>query len=104
NGGDEEVYIGSADWMTRNLNRRVEVVVPVLDAQLRKFLKDTVLAAYLRDNVQARILNADGSYDLPQVGPGEKLFNSQTYFEGDNSFPVLEKTNSRKGKRLWSKK
>lgn len=104
NGGDEEVYIGSADWMTRNLNRRVEVVVPVLDPNLRKFLKDTVLGAYLRDNVQARILTADGAYDSPQVGPGEELFNSQTYFEGDNSFPALGKTSSRKGRRLWSKK
>lgn len=104
NGGEEEVYIGSADWMTRNLNRRVEVVAPVLDVQLRKFLKDTVLAAYLRDNVQARILNAEGTYDPPQIEPGERLFNSQTFFEGDNSFPAVEKTNSRKGKRLWSKK
>lgn len=104
NGGAEEVYIGSADWMTRNLNRRVEVVAPVLDPQLRKFLKDTVLAAYLRDNVQARILNAEGTYDPPPVKPGEELFNSQTYFEGDNSFPAVGKTNSRKGKRLWSKK
>ena len=104
NGGDEEIYIGSADWMTRNLNRRVEVVVPVLDHQLRKYLKETVLGAYLRDNVQARILNAEGTYDVPEVGPGEKLFNSQIYFEGDNSFPELGKTNSRKGKRLWSKK
>ncbi len=104
NGGEEEVYIGSADWMTRNLNRRVEVVAPVLDAQLRKFLKDTVLAAYLRDNVQARILNAEGTYDLPEVGPGEELFNSQTFFEGDNSFPAVEKNNLRKRKRLWSKK
>ena len=104
NGGDEEVYIGSADWMTRNLNRRVEVVAPVLDPQLRKFLKDTVLTAYLRDNVQARILNGEGTYDLPEVRSGEELFSSQTYFEGDNSFPGVGKTNSRKGKRLWSKK
>ena len=104
NGGDEEVYIGSADWMTRNLNRRVEVVVPVLDPQLRKYLKDKVLGAYLRDNVQARILTGDGSYESPQVSPGEELFNSQTYFEGDNSFPEVGKTNSRKGKQLWSRK
>jgi polyphosphate kinase len=46
NGGEEEVYIGSADWMTRNLDRRVEVVAPVLDQQLKKYLKDTVLDAY----------------------------------------------------------
>jgi polyphosphate kinase len=104
NGGEEEVYIGSADWMTRNLSRRVEVVAPVLDAQLRKFLKDTILAAYLRDNVQARILNGEGTYEVPQVGPDEELFNSQTFFEGDNSFPAVEKNNSKKRKRLWSKK
>jgi len=104
NGGEEEVYIGSADWMTRNLSRRVEVVAPVLDARLRKFLKDTVLAAYLRDNVQARILTAEGTYEVPQVGPDEELFNSQTFFEGDNSFPAVEKNNSKKRKRLWSKK
>ena len=103
NGGDEEVYIGSADWMTRNLDRRVEVVAPVLDPQLRKYLKDTVLAAYLRDNVKARILNADGSYDQPQVRDGEEPFNSQTYFEGDNSFPTQGKVHSSKRRRLWAK-
>src|SRR5712671_1038268 len=79
NGGDEEVYIGSADWMTRNLDRRVEVVTPVLDPQLRKYLQHTVLAAYLRDNVQARILNAEGVYQRPEISAGEKPFNSQTY-------------------------
>jgi polyphosphate kinase len=104
NGGDEEVYIGSADWMTRNLDRRVEVVTPVLDPQLRKYLKDTVLAAYLRDNVKARVLNTEGTYDLPQVAAGEKPFNSQAYFEGDNSFPAPGKVNSSKRKRPWSKK
>lgn len=86
NGGDEEVYIGSADWMARNLDRRVEVVTPVLEPQLKQFLKDTVLAAYLRDNVKARVMNSDGSYEPPAMAPGEEPFNSQLFFEGANSF------------------
>src|SRR5687767_6683859 len=72
NGGDEEVYIGSADWMARNLDRRVEVVTPVTDPQLQKYLKDTVLAAYLRDNVKARVTNSDGSYVQPEMAGGEE--------------------------------
>jgi polyphosphate kinase len=104
NGGDEEVYIGSADWMTRNLDRRVEVVTPVLDPQLRKYLKDTVLAAYLRDNVQARILNADGTYDRPSTSDGDKSFNSQTHFQGDKAGPASGKTGSLKKKRPWAGK
>jgi polyphosphate kinase len=70
---------------------------------LRKYLKDTVLAAYLRDNVKARILNAEGSYEQPQVRAGEEPFNSQTYFEGDNSFPAQGKGHSSKRRRLWAK-
>ena len=87
NGGEEEVYIGSADWMARNLDRRVEVVAPVLDAPLKKYLKDTVLAAYLRDNVKARVMKSDGTYEMPPMEPGEEPFNSQTFFEGPNSSP-----------------
>jgi polyphosphate kinase len=104
NGGDEELYMGSADWMTRNLDRRVEVVAPVMDSQIKKYLKDTVLAGYLRDNIQARILNADGTYDTPQLTPGDLPFNSQLYFEGENSFPAMEKNTGKKRKRLWSRK
>jgi polyphosphate kinase len=104
NGGDEEVYIGSADWMARNLDRRVEVVVPVLDPQLRSYLKDTVIAAYLRDNVKARVMNSDGSYELPAMEPGEESFNSQLFFEGPNSSPAVGNVHSLKSKRLWSKK
>jgi polyphosphate kinase len=85
NGGEEEVYIGSADWMTRNLDRRVEVVTPVLDPNLRRHLKDVVLEAYLKDNVKARILNADGLYEPVPVSPGETPFNSQLHFEGSIS-------------------
>ncbi|HEU5132727.1 MAG TPA: polyphosphate kinase 1, partial [Pyrinomonadaceae bacterium] len=104
NGGDEEVYIGSADWMARNLDRRVEVVTPVTDPQLQKYLKDTVLAAYLRDNVKARVMNSDGQYERPPMEPGEEPFNSQVFFEGPNSSPQGKNVHSLKSKRLWSKK
>jgi polyphosphate kinase len=104
NGGEEEVYIGSADWMARNLDRRVEVVVPVLDPQLLSYLKDTVIAAYLRDNVKARVMNPDGAYERPAMEPGEEPFNSQLFFEGPNSSPAVGNVHSLKSKRLWSKK
>ena len=103
NGGDEEIYIGSADWMTRNLDRRVEVVVPVQDAQIKKYLKDTLLSAYLRDNVKARVMNSDGVYEQPQRGINEEPFNSQTHFEGANSSPGAGSVHSIKRRRLWSK-
>jgi len=104
NGGEEEVYIGSADWMARNLDRRVEVVVPVLDPQLQSYLKDTVIATYLRDNVKARVMNSDGSYERPAMQPGEEPFNSQLFFEGPNSSPAVGNVHSLKSKRMWSKK
>ncbi len=82
NGGKDDVYIGSADWMTRNLDRRVEVVTPVLDEDLKRHLKDVVLGTYLKDNIKARILNSDGAYERVPVAPGEPAFNSQLHFEG----------------------
>jgi polyphosphate kinase len=82
NDGHEELYVGSADWMLRNLNRRVEVVCPVEDPKLQRYLKDEVLAAYLRDSVNARELLADGSYVRVLPNDDEALpFDSQTYFE-----------------------
>src|ERR687893_189119 len=62
NNGKEEVFIGSADLMYRNLSRRVELLTPIRDPQLKIVLKDTVLAAYLKDNVNSRELRADGTY------------------------------------------
>ena len=85
NGGEEDVYIGSADWMSRNLDRRVEVVTPILDVNLKRYLKDSVLGAYLKDNTKARILNSDGFYERVPMAPGEPPFNSQLYFEGSIS-------------------
>jgi polyphosphate kinase len=81
NGGNEDLYIGSADWLPRNLNRRVEVIAPVEDADLKRYLNDVVLAAYLRDNVKARLLRPDGSYERVPLAPGAERFDSQLYFE-----------------------
>jgi len=81
NDGAEEVYMGSADWMVRNLNRRVEVVTPVEDPRLKKYLKEDVLEVYLRDNTNARELRPDGSYVSVHADGGEP-FDSQMYFEG----------------------
>ncbi|MGD9631307.1 MAG: polyphosphate kinase 1 [Pyrinomonadaceae bacterium] len=81
-GQEEEIYIGSADWMQRNLDRRVEVLLPILDADIRKYLKDEVLAAYLKDNVNARELRPDGTYRKIPVPKGSAPFDSQMEFVG----------------------
>jgi polyphosphate kinase len=75
----------------------------VLDPQLKTYLKDTVLAAYLRDNVKARVMNSGGSYERPAMEPGEEPFNSQLFFEGPNSSPAVGNVHPLKSKRLWSK-
>jgi polyphosphate kinase len=80
NGGNEEVYLGSADWMSRNLKHRIEVVAPISDPSLQHYLKNVLLAAYLRDNVKARVLMPDGTYVPVKREPGEKAFDSQNFF------------------------
>ncbi|MCU1290411.1 MAG: polyphosphate kinase 1 [Acidobacteria bacterium] len=82
NDNNEEIYIGSADWMHRNLDRRVEAIVPIKDAKLARYLKKEVLGAYLRDNVNAQILKPDGSYENLTAESDEKRFDSQMYFAG----------------------
>lgn len=62
NGGEEEIYIGSADWMPRNLYERVEVLVPLRDEMLRQRVRHEILDAYLADNRKARILFKDETY------------------------------------------
>jgi polyphosphate kinase len=80
NGGEEELYTGSADWMPRNFDRRVETIAPVRDERLKKYLKDVLLDAYLRDNVKARVLGPDGRYRPVPPEEGAERFNSQLYF------------------------
>jgi polyphosphate kinase len=62
NGGEDEIYIGSADWMPRNLYERVEVLVPLRDELLRERVRHEILDAYLADNRKTRILLKDASY------------------------------------------
>jgi polyphosphate kinase len=82
NGGEEEVYIGSADWMKRNLDRRVEVVTPITDPELKRRLREDVLDVYLLDNSKARRLLPDGSYARIEPEENRPHFDAQKHFEG----------------------
>lgn len=77
NGGAEEIYLGSADLMPRNLDRRVEILFPIQDPRLVRQLRDQVLATYLADNVKARQMRSDGTYECVAPEPGQPLVNSQ---------------------------
>jgi polyphosphate kinase len=77
NGGDDEVLLGSADLMPRNLDRRVEVVFPLEDRHLRKMVIDDILKLHLRDNQKARRLTSDGTYE--PVVADEPPVNSQEW-------------------------
>ena len=78
NGGNPEIYMGSADWMPRNLDRRVEIVFPVEDEEIKKELIH-ILDLEFRDNVKAHILQPDGTYEKPDRR-GKAQINSQMEF------------------------
>lgn len=79
-GGQNEVLIGSADLMPRNLDHRVEVIFPVEDPRWREVIVKDILGVGLRDNVQARRLLADGTYERMQPVDGATAVNSQDWF------------------------
>ncbi len=78
NDGDEEVYMGSADWMPRNLDRRVEILFPVLEEELKEEAKH-ILEVELSDNTKAHVLKSDGNYEKIDKR-GKVLVNSQMQF------------------------
>lgn len=78
-GGDPQLFISSADWMPRNLDRRVELLVPVDDEASRDQLIKTLEIAF-RDNIKARRQNKDGVYERVQPGRGNKALRSQAWF------------------------
>jgi polyphosphate kinase len=87
NGGEPDVYLGSADWMPRNLYERVEVMFPLKHPALQKRVFEELLKNYLRDNAKARMLHANGSYvraghdDMGQAAARNGVrFNVQEFF------------------------
>jgi polyphosphate kinase len=79
NGGDDEIYLGSADWMPRNLFERCEVVFPVRDAAVRARIHDEILPAYLADTVKARVQQADGTYCRALASKDGPSFSAQDF-------------------------
>ena len=79
NGGEDEVYIGSADLMSRNIDHRVEVLVPILDRTLVRNLREEVLAVYLADNVKARHMQSNGTYTRKKAADGRHKVDSQDH-------------------------
>ena len=79
NGGKEEIYVGSADLMHRNLEKRVETLFPIQDPRLLRYLRDDVLAISLADTAKARLLKADGTHERVAPSPGDEPLNSQQW-------------------------
>lgn len=80
NEGHEDIYLASADWMPRNLNRRVELLFPVEDPDCRARVKE-VLEVELADTIRAHIMEPDGSYVKPDLRGKEKLDSQQRFIE-----------------------
>ncbi|HWF66438.1 MAG TPA: polyphosphate kinase 1 [Acidobacteriaceae bacterium] len=84
NGGEEEIYSGSADWMPRNLFERCEVAFPILDPQLRHRIRHEILAAYLADTAESRFLQPAGTYihsrGRDRSGRSQNQFHAQNFF------------------------
>ncbi len=88
NGGNEEYYLSSADWMPRNLERRVEILFPVLEKSLQEKVGH-ILDCQLRDTLKAQILQPDGTYDKIDKR-GKVLFGSQAFFAEEAAKLVKE--------------
>jgi polyphosphate kinase len=79
NGGADELYLSSADWMPRNLERRVELMFPVLQEDCKRRVYE-ILDSYFKDNCQAWSLDADGGWSRIKAAPGEEAFRVQERF------------------------
>jgi polyphosphate kinase len=80
NGGNEEIYLGSADLMPRNIDRRVEVLFPVQDRQMILHIRDDILSYYMKDNIKARKMLPDGSYNRKKSEKDVEPLNIQNWF------------------------
>jgi polyphosphate kinase len=80
NAGDEEIFMGSADLMPRNLNERVEVLFPVRDRKIIRKIRDNIFESYLSDNNKARVMKQKGTYVFRTPPEGEPLLTAQERF------------------------
>ncbi len=113
NGGDDEIYLGSADWMSRNLFERCEVVFPVRDPAARARIHDEILPAYLADTVKARLQQPDGNYLraaklTKDAKPLASPFSSQDFLmqlaEGKADLDAIPKPSAKPPAKAASKK
>jgi len=81
NGGVPEIYLGSADWMPRNLFRRVETGFPIRNPRVQEHIQE-IINIFWKDNVKARVMDTDGLYHLRRVE--EERFNAQEEFVADS--------------------
>jgi len=91
NGGDPEVFMGSSDWMPRNMDRRVEVLAPIHDRRIARYISEQYLPMYLSDNMKARILQPDGSYSRAER-TGDEI-DAQLAFQSQASTLEFAKRN-----------
>jgi polyphosphate kinase len=113
NGGNEEIYMASADWMPRNLYERVETMFPVREPMLRDRIRHEVLDAYLADTVKARVLRRDGTYTRAWQSSGKRKppsagFNAQEFLlalaEGKQTLDAIPSAHGRNGRPRMTRK
>ena len=90
NGGSEEIYVGSADLMPRNLDRRVEILFPIQDPRLVRHLRDHILATCLADTAKARRLRPDGTYERVKPPSAEVPLDSQQWLIDHRTHAIVK--------------
>jgi polyphosphate kinase len=78
--GQAEVYLGSADLMPRNIDRRVEALFPIQDVEMIRHIREDILDIYLKDNMKSRRMLSDGKYERVRPEGKEESINSQAWF------------------------
>ncbi len=104
NGGNPEIYSGSADWMPRNFKKRAEILYPIENTEVKARIIKEILMTYLKDNVKARLMQSDGSYVRLKPREGAKLVRSQSALiaiarEGGVKSPPYEELVKKIGKK-----
>jgi polyphosphate kinase len=109
NGGNPEIYSGSADWMPRNFKKRAEILYPIEDTELKTRIINEILMTYLNDNGKARLMQGDGSYVRVKPKDGGKQVRSQSALiaiarEGGVKSPPYEELVKKIGKKKGLKR